>query len=71
MFSLLRGFLLTSSPSLFTLNVKSAFSLQRGFGDIFPGEELEPLVVLPFLCHLHSNEIARDSPNAHKLFHRR
>ena len=32
MFLLLRGFLLTSSPSLFTLNLKSAFSLQRSFG---------------------------------------
>ena len=32
MFLLLRGFLLTSSPSLFTLNLKSAFSHQRSFG---------------------------------------
>ena len=32
MFLLLHGFLLTSSPSLFTLNWKSAFSLQRSFG---------------------------------------
>ena len=30
-FSLLRGLLLTSSPSLFTLNFKSAFSLLRRF----------------------------------------
>ena len=29
---MLRGFLLTSSPSLFTLNFKSAFSLQGSFG---------------------------------------
>ena len=32
MFLLLHGFLLTSSPSLFTLNWKSAFSLQSSFG---------------------------------------
>ena len=31
MFLLLHSFLLTSSPSLFTLNLKSAFSLQRIF----------------------------------------
>ena len=34
MFLLLRSFLLTSSPSLFTLNLKSVFSLQRSFGEI-------------------------------------
>ena len=33
MFLLLRGFLLTSSPSLFTLNLKLAFSLQMSFGN--------------------------------------
>ena len=36
MFLLLRGFLLTSSPSLFTLNLKVAFSLQRSFGNKSP-----------------------------------
>ena len=37
MFLLLRGFLLTSSPLLFTLNLKSAFSLQRSSVENLPG----------------------------------
>ena len=55
MFLLLRGFLLTSSPSLLTLNLKSAFSLQRSFGGKSSWERIwssmEPLVVL--VCDLH------------------
>ena len=49
MFSLLRGFLLTSSPSLFTLNLKSAFSFQRSFGGKFAWEIVPDSPIVNFV----------------------
>ena len=43
---LLCGFLLTSSPSLLTLNLNSAFSFQRGFG----GESFAARICSHLLC---------------------
>ena len=49
MFSLLRGFLLTSSPSLFKLNFKAAFSFQRGVGEkSSPKRNCSHLLCFPF-----------------------
>ena len=50
LFSLLRGFLLTSSPSLFTLNV-GVLAPEEFRWKISFGEDLEPLVGLVY--HLH------------------
>ena len=60
MFSLLRGFLLTSSPSLFTLNFKSAFLLQRSFGGKYlPGRGFGAICCV---CVSFAWKIVRDSP---------
>ena len=59
MFSLLRGFLLTFSPSLFTLNLKSAFLLQRSFDGNLPGRGFGAICCV---CVSFAWEIVRDSP---------
>ena len=58
MFSLLRSFLLTSSHSLFTLNLKSAFSFQRSFG----GKSSWARFCTCCACVSFAWEIVRDSP---------
>ena len=61
MFLLLRGFLLTSFPSLFTLNLKSAFSLQKRLGSVgnLPRRRFGATCCA---CVSFAWEIVRDSP---------
>ena len=60
-FSLLRDFLFTSSPSLFTLNFKSAFSLQRNFSEkSYSARNCSHLLCCCYVSFVW--EIARDSP---------
>ena len=57
MFSLLRGFLLTSSHSLFTLNLKWAFSFQRSFGGKFAWEVVRDSPIVNFVSQTMNKHI--------------